>query len=156
MKRHKSLRAARDAVIARATPDPASGCLLVGNGAYIPEVNVRGRRLPAHAVVWMLARRRPVPPLRIIARRCHRRGCVSRRHLTPIYGCERLAFAGRAQAGHGHWRAKFSVDDVARIRELHRAGGLTNRAIAAIYSVTPGTIGNVVNGGSYRAIGAGR
>lgn len=157
MKRHKSLQAARDAIIARATPDPVTGCLLVGGGAYIPQVVFRGRRRPAAAVVWEASRRHPVPPLRIVARSCHRRACIARAHLRPIYGAERSAFAGQSQAGVEHWRAAFTLADVARICELHRAGGLTNRAIAALYAVTPATIGNVIRGVSYRdAIGTGR
>jgi hypothetical protein len=152
MMRIASLRAARDAVMARATRDPATGCELIGSGAYSPVVVVAGRRRLAHVVVWMAARRRPVPPRRVIARRCGRDGCVARGHLVPVFEPRASERAGRTASGVEHPGAKLSAADVRSIRARHRAGGITNRTLAIEFGVTPSTVGEVVRGHSYRSV----
>lgn len=48
------------------------------------------------------------------------------------------------QKGEGHYNAKFKVEDILKIRELHSSGKFTNKEIAEMYNERTGCISRII------------
>lgn len=114
-----------------------------------------GRSRTAHSVAWEMAHG-PVPPGAVLDHECHNealkagtchhgaclhRLCCNERHLALTTNHKNLTSAG--------W-AKLTATQVAEIRELLNAGGLSQKLIGARYNVNETMISAIKTGKAWR------
>lgn len=75
---------------------------------------------------------------------CGNRACCRVDHLEPVYQRENVRRGGRA---------RLTLDQVARIKEL-RSGGMGPTAIARLFGVSQGHVSTICSGGYWRTDGA--
>lgn len=105
------------------------------------------QRFYAHRLAWTLAHG-PIPDGMHVCHHCDTPACFWVEHLflgTPGDNMRDAAAKGRKQ-GELQRQAKLTRDAVTAIRSRYAAGGVSQRALAAEYSVSQWTIGRVVLG----------
>ena len=89
------------------------------------------------------------------AHSCGRRSCWAGEHLrwaTAKENTNDRRAQGTWQEGETASGAKLTANDVRVIRLLYRAGGVSQRALAARFGVTHATIGLIVNNKRWRSV----
>lgn len=140
---------------ARATPDPATGCLLLAGDGY-RAVLVEGRLDRAHRLAWRLHHRRRVPAGRLVTHSCDRRSCIAREHLhlgTIASNAREAAGRGRMRRGEAHPAARLREADIPVIRARYAAGQALQRELARDHGVTRSAIASVVQRRTWRHVG---
>lgn len=104
----------------------------------------------AHRVAYELCVG-PVPAGVEICHRCDNPACVNPDHLFVGSHKDNMADMSRKDRGarlrgQRNGMAKLTPEAVAEIRAKHTAGGVSQRQLAKVYSVSQGTIWQIVNG----------
>lgn len=109
-------------------------------------LNVDGKMRGAHVFAWERVHG-PAPKGAMVCHTCDRRACCNERHLflSDGFGNMRDMAAkdrtgGCARKGARNHNAKLCEEDAARIRDIWRVGGRTQREIATYFGVTPKVI----------------
>jgi hypothetical protein len=114
-------------------------------------VRYKGKVWRTHRLAVYLAGRR-LKPGECVLHGCDNPPCFSPAHLwigTKAQNSRDRDVKGRHLALYGkdHWHARFSADDVAKMRQM-RAQGRLLREIAAAFSTSTSTVGHIVRGQS--------
>lgn len=120
-----------------------------GYGRFSPRAGIVDG---AHRVAWELEHGKSVPPGLDVCHTCDNRVCVNPAHLwvgTRKQNCEDMVSKNRSQrvCGEKMWSAKLTSADVKWIRR-NRAG-LTQREMARVFGVNPGTISRAASGDNW-------
>lgn len=113
----------------------------------------------AHRIAWRLANSRSVPEGMFVLHRCDNRPCVRPSHLflgTLADNNADMKAKGRTYrptwVGSAVPTAKVTEADVAEIRRLYRAGGVTQTALAIRYGLNQGTVNGLIRGRTWRHV----
>ena len=118
-----------------------------GGGEGYGRFWVDGRNLGSHRFSWELANG-PVPKGLLVCHTCDNPPCVNPAHLflgTSTDNNRDRAAKGRSAVNRPP-HTKLSTEDVGKIRERYKAGGVTQYQLADEYGVTQGHISAIVNG----------
>ena len=110
--------------------------------------SVNGRGHAAHRVAWELARG-PIPDGVLVCHACDNPACVRPDHLflgTQSDNMRDMAAKGRHPypRGEHHNQARLSNADVAEIRRLYAAGGVSQAALAERFGVCQSHVSRIV------------
>jgi len=107
---------------------------------------------------WMLAHRLayeltvgPIPDGKDVCHSCDSPGCCNKAHhfIGTHIDNNADAFNKARKNGHGYGSAKLSPDQVRQIREL-ASQGRSRKEIGVLFGVTDVSIGNIINGKTWR------
>jgi hypothetical protein len=117
-------------------------------------VDGRHKRELAHR--WVYRRYRgPIPEGLEVRHLCHNACCVNPDHLaigTHTENMQDSVRAGRRPFGETTWCAKLTDEDVAEIRRLYAAGGISQPALAKRYGVNNSVICRAIAGKTWRHV----
>lgn len=133
----------------------ASGCLIwtgaVKSNGY-GHVNREGRTVMVHRLSWELANGRAVPSGQRVLHRCDNRRCFHPAHLhlgTARHNSREMVLRGR-------YRGPAKLSPTQRAEVVAAVGnGDSQRAVAARFGVSQGTVSNIVRG-KHTALGDAR
>jgi hypothetical protein len=143
-------------ILARSKRDPATGCLLLWQGAIKDGYGwmMGPERKPdrVHRIIWR-ARKGPIPVGLCVCHTCDVRNCGEETHLflgTNKDNVDDKMRKGRLDRrdGEHNGRAKLTATQVLRIRRDHRL----HREIATQYGVTRTMISNIKRGDSWATV----
>ncbi|MFA5187096.1 MAG: HNH endonuclease [Patescibacteria group bacterium] len=121
---------------------------------YTPRNGLAGTL--AHRFVYEIERE-PIPFGEFfILHRCNNPGCVNPAHLFMANHEERvrhMSLTGRRARGERHGLSKFTAEQVIEIRALYAAGGISQRELADRHGVCQKTIGEIINGKTWKNVG---
>lgn len=121
-----------------------AGCFNHGYGAF----GIGDTTQPAHRVVWALTNG-PIPEGMCVLHKCDNKICCNPDHLFLGTRADNNADRdrkGRTERGERHHGAKLTEADVIEIRIRYRAGGISQRALAAEFGIHQVNIGCIVRG----------
>lgn len=132
---------------------PCSDCWLwkgPKDGGGYGLTHLDGRSQSVHRVMVVLATGQPIPEGLFVLHSCDNPPCVNPSHLrvgTHQENMDDMVRKGRQRTplGVSHGKSKLNDDIVRRIRVM-ASGGMTQRAIAAVFGVWQATIRDVLNG----------
>lgn len=109
-------------------------------------LDYEGRRMGAHRFSWTL-HNGPIPDGLSVLHHCDNRLCVNPDHLylgTQADNMRDVAERQRGTLGVRPARAKFTDDEVRKIRARYIAGGISYTALGRVYGVSKGAIAHIV------------
>ena len=112
-----------------------------------------GQNRSAHRETWKYAHHQEIPAGFLVCHRCDNPACCNPWHLwlgTPKDNARDKVRKGRQPSGEDHPNACLTNAQAREIREKW-ARGVSQRALAQEYGVSPGVVWRVVRGKSYRA-----
>jgi hypothetical protein len=120
-------------------------------------------RLLAHRVAFRITGQ-PLSDTAKLLHSCDVPRCCNPAHLRPGTQADNMADAGakgrlrgnRRTRGEAHYKARLTESDVLEIRRLYAAGGISQRALAAKYSVRQPTVGAIVRGSTWTHLPTGK
>lgn len=135
----------------RYVPEPNTGCWLwtaaMSSDGY-GALRVRGKQTKTSRVSYELYRGK-IPKGLFVLHKCDTPACVNPDHL--FLGTQRDNMHDRRNKGRGnlpkgskHHAAKFTEEDILRIRQLYATGEFTQQGIADLYSTTNQTINKII------------
>ena len=96
----------------------------------------------------------PIPPGLFVCHKCDNRGCVNPDHLfvgTCADNSADMVAKGRSVHGERNRKARLTAKQIAEIRRLYAAGGITQEQIGEMYGVSGSHICGIVKGKFWKA-----
>jgi hypothetical protein len=132
--------------------DPQTGCHLwvgsVNNSGY-GQIKHDGKTVSAHRISWLLSTGELPPPGVCVCHHCDTKLCVKFACLflgTHKENTADMLAKGRHYViqGEDHWRAAKTDAEIAEIRRLYAAGGVTMRELASRFQCGLTTVGQFI------------
>lgn len=117
-----------------------------GRGGY-GQLAFQGRKLSAHRTAFQLVRG-PIPDGKSVCHHCDNRRCCNPAHLFLGTAADNQLDAvrkGRIPRGRKHWNSKLDEGDIPVVR-ARLAEGFSQRQVARMFDVHPGTIQAIADG----------
>ena len=118
-------------------------------------ISYGGRNLYTHRLAYIFEHPEGIPEGASVLHDCGVFGnplCCNPAHLRTGTGSENMADAIRHK-GPGAFMARLSISEAEEIRALYAASRMTYRELAKKFGVSTRTVGNVINGRTYRNAG---
>ena len=137
--------------------NPETGCTewigaVSGAGCGYGSVSIRGRKVGAHCVGYVLVHNRPIPPRQVVRHLCPDPLCVV--HLTvgtPTENMQDAIEQGRIAHGSRDRRWALTAELVAVMRRLHEMGE-NLASLASAFAVSPSTVKAVLARRTWRHV----
>lgn len=116
---------------------------------------VRNVGILVHRLSWII-HNGPIPDKKWVLHKCDNASCSNPDHLfvgTPKDNTQDMHKKGRAviHKGESRWNVKLNSENVLEIRRLTKEG-ISQSKLAKKFTVSPGTIQNIINGRSWKHI----
>jgi hypothetical protein len=147
----------RQYIIDSSKPTAPSGCWEWGRAKDLDGYGllyVGGRMRRAHRVSYQLFAG-DIPAGAFVCHSCDNPACCNPEHLwvgSPQDNQDDCRDKGRTARGERNRHARLSVSDVCAIRRRHASGGITKRALAKKFGVTPTAIAHIVKRKTWRHV----